>query len=163
VRFADIARDDQADTSPCPAPAYLGARICVRQLAAPSLGTSCACGPFTMSSTAGQVSFFPAHESSSSGATLPQNCTIASYPTEKWRLTRLQTRLAYSRAWHLIDVGNDPRPLGRVASSIAQTLMGKHKPIWNPSSTSSARAASAHLGRTFLFENHSTDNIAFYS
>lgn len=44
-----------------------------------------------------------------------------------------QTRLAYSRAWHLIDVGSDPRPLGRIASQIAITLMGKHKPIWEPS------------------------------
>lgn len=50
------------------------------------------------------------------------------------RLLRLsQTRLAYSRAWHLIDVGSDPRPLGRLASQIAITLMGKHKPIWDPS------------------------------
>jgi large subunit ribosomal protein L13 len=45
----------------------------------------------------------------------------------------LQTRLAYARAWHLIDIGNDPRSLGRVASSIALTLMGKHKPIFDPS------------------------------
>ena len=45
----------------------------------------------------------------------------------------LQTRLAYSRAWHLVDAGADPRPLGRLASSIALTLMGKHKPIYDPS------------------------------
>ncbi|GAB7339350.1 hypothetical protein MBLNU457_5994t1 [Dothideomycetes sp. NU457] len=44
-----------------------------------------------------------------------------------------KTRLAYSRAWHLIDVGTDPRPLGRLASQIAIVLMGKHKPIWDPS------------------------------
>ncbi|THY10844.1 ribosomal protein L13 [Aureobasidium pullulans] len=44
-----------------------------------------------------------------------------------------KTNLAYSRAWHLIDVGADPRPLGRIASQIAITLMGKHKPIWDPS------------------------------
>ncbi|KAG8631456.1 hypothetical protein KVT40_000596 [Elsinoe batatas] len=44
-----------------------------------------------------------------------------------------RTRLAYSRAWHLVDLSTDPRPLGRVASSIALTLMGKNKPIWNPS------------------------------
>lgn len=30
-------------------------------------------------------------------------------------------------------MGTDPRPLGRIASSIAAFLMGKHKPIWNPS------------------------------
>ena len=75
----------------------------------------------------------------------------------------IQTRLAYSRAWHLVDVGaaihptrtaltasasgatskadSSPRqatlqtsvPLGRLATRIALTLMGKHKPIYNPS------------------------------
>ncbi|KAI9659929.1 MAG: 54S ribosomal protein L23, mitochondrial [Bathelium mastoideum] len=44
-----------------------------------------------------------------------------------------KTRLAYSRAWHIIDVGSDPRPLGRIASRIAIALMGKNKPIWDPS------------------------------
>ncbi|KAI5204724.1 ribosomal protein L13 [Aureobasidium subglaciale] len=44
-----------------------------------------------------------------------------------------KTNLAYSRAWHLVDVGADSRPLGRIASQIAITLMGKHKPIWDPS------------------------------
>ncbi|KAF2767143.1 mitochondrial 54S ribosomal protein YmL23 [Teratosphaeria nubilosa] len=45
-----------------------------------------------------------------------------------------QTRLAYSRAWHHISLSpSDPRPLGRLASSIAITLMGKHKPIFDPS------------------------------
>ncbi|KAI9848356.1 MAG: 54S ribosomal protein L23, mitochondrial [Thelocarpon superellum] len=44
-----------------------------------------------------------------------------------------QTKLAYSRAWHLIDVSSDTRPLGRIASQIAIALMGKHKPIWDPS------------------------------
>ncbi|KAL1606948.1 54S ribosomal protein L23, mitochondrial [Nothophoma quercina] len=44
-----------------------------------------------------------------------------------------KTRLAYARSWHLIDIGSDPRALGRVASSIALTLMGKHKPIFDPS------------------------------
>ncbi|KAL5118027.1 hypothetical protein ACEQ8H_004013 [Pleosporales sp. CAS-2024a] len=44
-----------------------------------------------------------------------------------------KTRLAYARAWHLVDIGSDPRALGRVASSIALALMGKHKPIFDPS------------------------------
>ncbi|KAH7139448.1 50S ribosomal protein-like protein L13 [Dendryphion nanum] len=44
-----------------------------------------------------------------------------------------KTRLAYARSWHLIDIGSDARPLGRVASAIAQVLMGKHKPIFDPS------------------------------
>ncbi|KAK2737375.1 54S ribosomal protein L23, mitochondrial [Myotisia sp. PD_48] len=44
-----------------------------------------------------------------------------------------KTRLAYSRTWHCVDIGSDPRSLGRVASSIAVFLMGKHKPIYDPS------------------------------
>ncbi|KAJ4523676.1 54S ribosomal protein L23, mitochondrial [Exophiala dermatitidis] len=44
-----------------------------------------------------------------------------------------KTRLAYSRTWHHIDVGSDTRSLGRLATSIAVFLMGKHKPIWDPS------------------------------
>lgn len=45
----------------------------------------------------------------------------------------IQTRLAYSRSWHLVDIGSDSRPLGRLASQIAICLMGKHKPIYDPS------------------------------
>lgn len=44
-----------------------------------------------------------------------------------------QTRLAYSRVWHTVDLHASPLPLGRLASRIALTLMGKHKPIYNPS------------------------------
>ncbi|KAF8539716.1 mitochondrial 54S ribosomal protein YmL23 [Trichophaea hybrida] len=44
-----------------------------------------------------------------------------------------RTSLAYSRSWHLIDMGADERSLGRIATSIAITLMGKHKPIYDPS------------------------------
>lgn len=45
-----------------------------------------------------------------------------------------QTRLAYSRVWHHVSLStpNTP-PLGRLASQIAIILMGKHKPIWDPS------------------------------
>ncbi|KAF2165640.1 hypothetical protein M409DRAFT_23930 [Zasmidium cellare ATCC 36951] len=44
-----------------------------------------------------------------------------------------KTRLAYSRSWHLLNASSDPRPLGRLASAIAVTLMGKHKPTYDPS------------------------------
>lgn len=44
-----------------------------------------------------------------------------------------RTRLAYARTWHLVDLSTDPRPLGRIASSIALQLMGKTKPIYDPS------------------------------
>lgn len=45
----------------------------------------------------------------------------------------IKTRLAYSRVWHSVDLHASPLPLGRLASRIALTLMGKHKPIYNPS------------------------------
>ncbi len=59
-----------------------------------------------------------------------------------------QTRLAYSRVWHHISASTPhaglstikapveaitPPSLGRLASRIATILMGKHKPIWDPS------------------------------
>ncbi|KAL0632649.1 54S ribosomal protein L23, mitochondrial [Maublancomyces gigas] len=44
-----------------------------------------------------------------------------------------KTSLAYSRSWHLVDIGHDERAFGRIATSIATTLMGKHKPIYDPS------------------------------
>lgn len=45
-----------------------------------------------------------------------------------------QTRLAYSRAWHHVSISTPGTPpLGRLASQIAIILMGKHKPIWDPS------------------------------
>ncbi|KAM7197875.1 Ribosomal protein L13 domain containing protein [Rhypophila sp. PSN 637] len=58
------------------------------------------------------------------------------------------TRLAYSRVWHQISASAPhptlstvksppeaitPPSLGRLASRIATLLMGKHKPIWDPS------------------------------
>ncbi|KAJ2726571.1 54S ribosomal protein L23, mitochondrial [Coemansia sp. Benny D115] len=42
------------------------------------------------------------------------------------------TALAYARVWHLVDARG--KILGRLSSQIAQTLMGKHKPIYDPSS-----------------------------
>ncbi|KAL2114204.1 hypothetical protein VUR80DRAFT_131 [Thermomyces stellatus] len=54
------------------------------------------------------------------------------------------TQLAYSRVWHHISAkalhptlstqnGTTPPSLGRLASRIAVLLMGKHKPMWDPS------------------------------
>ncbi|KAJ0166121.1 54S ribosomal protein L23, mitochondrial [Colletotrichum tanaceti] len=54
------------------------------------------------------------------------------------------TRLSYSRVWHHVSAsaphetlstqpGVTPPSLGRLASRIAVLLMGKHKPIWDPS------------------------------
>ncbi|SCW02853.1 LAFE_0F15720g1_1 [Lachancea fermentati] len=42
------------------------------------------------------------------------------------------TGLAFARLWHHVDIGRDKRTLGRLASSIAITLMGKHKPVYHP-------------------------------
>ncbi len=49
-------------------------------------------------------------------------------------LTQGNLRLANSRVWNLIDIKTCGRPLGRVASSIAVKLMGKHKPVYDPAS-----------------------------
>ncbi|KAJ9134494.1 50S ribosomal protein l13 [Pleurostoma richardsiae] len=58
------------------------------------------------------------------------------------------TRLAYSRVWHHVSASTPhptlstiksppsavtPPSLGRLASRIAVLLMGKHKPVWDPS------------------------------
>ncbi|SCU88698.1 LANO_0D02828g1_1 [Lachancea nothofagi CBS 11611] len=43
------------------------------------------------------------------------------------------TGLAFARLWHHVDVAQDKRTLGRLASSIALTLIGKHKPVYHPS------------------------------
>lgn len=40
--------------------------------------------------------------------------------------------LALSKVWHHVDVAADQRTLGRLASSIALTLQGKHKPTFSP-------------------------------
>ncbi|KAI8379626.1 50S ribosomal protein L13 [Radiomyces spectabilis] len=42
------------------------------------------------------------------------------------------TALAYARVWHVVDARQ--RVLGRLATSVATTLMGKHKPIYDPAS-----------------------------
>ncbi|KAH3900302.1 probable 54S ribosomal protein L23, mitochondrial [Saccharomycodes ludwigii] len=42
------------------------------------------------------------------------------------------TGLAFARIWHHVDMSKDKRTLGRLASSIAITLMGKHKPVYHP-------------------------------
>ncbi|KAK7206126.1 ribosomal protein L13-domain-containing protein [Myxozyma melibiosi] len=43
-----------------------------------------------------------------------------------------RSRLAYSKVWHHVDIAKDDRTMGRLASSIAMTLMGKHKPVYHP-------------------------------
>lgn len=42
-----------------------------------------------------------------------------------------QTALAYARVWHHVDATD--RVLGKLAERIALVLMGKHKPIYDPS------------------------------
>jgi len=45
----------------------------------------------------------------------------------------VQTALAYARVWHHVDATD--RILGKLAERIALVLMGKHKPIYDPSGT----------------------------
>ncbi|ODV87512.1 hypothetical protein CANARDRAFT_26911 [[Candida] arabinofermentans NRRL YB-2248] len=40
-----------------------------------------------------------------------------------------KTGLGFARVWHHVDLSEDTRTLGRLASQIAITLIGKHKPI----------------------------------
>ncbi|KAJ3553655.1 hypothetical protein NM688_g3490 [Phlebia brevispora] len=42
-----------------------------------------------------------------------------------------RTALAYARVWHHVDASD--RVLGKLAERIATVLMGKHKPIYDPS------------------------------
>lgn len=44
--------------------------------------------------------------------------------------------LAFARMWHHIDMAKDQRSLGRIASSIALVLIGKHKPVYHPTQDS---------------------------
>lgn len=41
--------------------------------------------------------------------------------------------LAFARLWHHVDLAHESRTMGRLATSIANTLMGKHKPVYHPS------------------------------
>lgn len=43
------------------------------------------------------------------------------------------TGLAFARLWHHVDLTKEKRSLGRLASAIAITLIGKHKPVYHPS------------------------------
>lgn len=47
-------------------------------------------------------------------------------------LRRDQTALAYTRSWHHFDASGEV--LGRLSNRIALILMGKHKPVYDPSS-----------------------------
>ncbi|QPG74029.1 54S ribosomal protein L23, mitochondrial [Brettanomyces nanus] len=40
-----------------------------------------------------------------------------------------KTGLAFARVWHHVDLAEDTRTLGRLASQIAIALIGKHKPV----------------------------------
>ncbi|CAH6723523.1 54S ribosomal protein L23, mitochondrial [[Candida] jaroonii] len=42
-----------------------------------------------------------------------------------------QSAIALTRVWHHVDVAGDSRTLGRLASSIAIALQGKHKPTFS--------------------------------
>ena len=58
-------------------------------------------------------------------------CSLT-YASCKLLLKIFQTTLAYVRTWHHVDASE--RVLGKLADRIATVLMGKHKPIYDPSS-----------------------------
>ncbi|KAG0669031.1 54S ribosomal protein L23, mitochondrial [Maudiozyma exigua] len=43
------------------------------------------------------------------------------------------TGLSFARLWHHVDLAHEQRSMGRLATSIATTLMGKHKPVYHES------------------------------
>jgi large subunit ribosomal protein L13 len=51
----------------------------------------------------------------------------------------IQTALAYARVWHHVDASD--RILGKLAERIALVLMGKHKPIYDPSGMYNSNAS----------------------
>lgn len=57
--------------------------------------------------------------------------------SKQWYLGMSQkvghTSLAFARLWHHVDLAKDKRTLGRLASAIAITLIGKHKPVYHQS------------------------------
>jgi large subunit ribosomal protein L13 len=87
----------------------------------------------------------------------PPSCPSKSNPA--------QTRLAFARQWHHVDLATSPLTLGRVASRIAVALMGKHKPTFDPSTdcgdyvVATACARLKTTGRKMqqkLYYSHST-------
>ena len=61
-------------------------------------------------------------------------CIQSSFRVPSTHKPLLQTALAYARVWHHVDASE--RVLGKLAERIAIVLMGKHKPIFDPSGTS---------------------------
>ncbi|CDK29228.1 unnamed protein product [Kuraishia capsulata CBS 1993] len=41
------------------------------------------------------------------------------------------TAISFARVWHHVDISEDPRTMGRIATQVAIALMGKHKPIYH--------------------------------
>jgi len=74
-----------------------------------------------------------------------------------------QTALAYARVWHQVDATD--RVLGKLAERIALVLMGKHKPIYNPSGTFSSLPFSLHtcsklVGNSGLWGLRGSDELS---
>jgi ribosomal L13-like protein len=58
--------------------------------------------------------------------------------------------LAYARVWHHVDATD--RILGKLAERIALVLMGKHKPIYDPSGSLSHLSRPVHYPSDFLWK-----------
>lgn len=75
----------------------------------------------------------PTHTHTKVASTKSENSTSAHHHQIKMSQYIGPSRLAFARTWHHVDMAQDPRTLGRLASAIAITLMGKHKPVYDPS------------------------------
>jgi len=72
----------------------------------------------------------------------------------------LQTALAFARVWHHVDANE--RVLGRMASRIAQVLMGKHKPIYDPA-TDCGDYVVVTNARRVLTTGKKSEQVNYYS
>ena len=78
--------------------------------------------------------FAPGHHFHFLHVTSHRKCTLKSWISNSCQAHSLeQTALAYARVWHHVDASD--RILGKLAERIALVLMGKHKPIYDPSGT----------------------------
>ena len=64
------------------------------------------------------------------------------------------------RKWYTIDATN--KPLGRLASEIAELLRGKHKPIYTPHVDTGDYVIVINAGKVLLTGNKRTDKHYYY-
>jgi large subunit ribosomal protein L13 len=75
--------------------------------------------------------------------------------TKTYRLSRND----FDRTWHVLDA--DGQPLGRLASSVAKLLLGKHKPTYEPHLAMGDYVVVVNAGRIRVTGNKATDKIYY--